>query len=102
MKLGMGKPMAYNDKKDSKFSPRQIKFLELYLSGFLMKDACDVRTPQPQWSATFEGDLPKSQGLWHSHFCLRGLRGVTEADLQGKNARFVNFKARWRIHRHLR
>ena len=39
MKLGMGKPMAYNYKKDSRFSPRQIKFLELYLSGFLMKDA---------------------------------------------------------------
>ena len=39
MKLGMGNPMSYNDKKDSRFSPRQIKFLELYLSGFLMKDA---------------------------------------------------------------
>ena len=31
--------MSHKGKKNSKFSPRQIKFLELYLSGFLMKDA---------------------------------------------------------------
>ena len=39
MNLGMGKPMSYNDKKDSKFSPRERKFLELYFGGALMKDA---------------------------------------------------------------
>jgi hypothetical protein len=39
MNLGRGKPMSYNDKKDSKFLPRQITFLELYLSGFTMKDS---------------------------------------------------------------
>jgi hypothetical protein len=35
----MGNPMFYNDKINSKFLPRQITFLELYFSGFLMKDA---------------------------------------------------------------
>ena len=31
--------MSQRGKKNSKFSPRQIKFLELYLSGFSMKAA---------------------------------------------------------------
>jgi hypothetical protein len=31
--------MSPKEKKISKFSPRQIRFLELYFSGFLMKDA---------------------------------------------------------------
>lgn len=31
--------MSYKDKKNSKFSPRQVKFLELYFSGLSMKDA---------------------------------------------------------------
>ena len=31
--------MSHKEKKNSKFSPRQIKFLELYLTGFSMKDA---------------------------------------------------------------
>ena len=31
--------MSHNGKKKSKFSPQQIKFLELYFSGFTMKDA---------------------------------------------------------------
>ena len=31
--------MSQGDKKKSKFSPRQIKFLELYFSGFSIKAA---------------------------------------------------------------
>ena len=31
--------MSYKETGRSKFSPREIKFLELYFSGFLMKDA---------------------------------------------------------------
>jgi len=31
--------MSYKESGRSKFSPREIKFLELYFSGFLMKDA---------------------------------------------------------------
>lgn len=31
--------MSSKGKKNSKFSPRQLKFLELYFSGFSMKDA---------------------------------------------------------------
>ncbi len=31
--------MSYQDEDDSKFSPRELKFLELYFSGALMKDA---------------------------------------------------------------
>lgn len=34
-----GTAMSHNGKKKSKFSPQQIKFLELYFSGFTMKDA---------------------------------------------------------------
>ncbi len=39
MNLGMGNPMSYNDKEDFKFLPRQITFLELYFSGFSIKDS---------------------------------------------------------------
>ena len=31
--------MSHKGKKTSKFSPRQIKFLELYFSGFTIKDS---------------------------------------------------------------
>jgi hypothetical protein len=31
--------MPHNDKQNIKFSPRELRFLELYFSGFLMKDA---------------------------------------------------------------
>jgi hypothetical protein len=31
--------MSHNNKRKSKLSPRQIKFLELYFAGFKMKDA---------------------------------------------------------------
>ena len=31
--------MSHNCKKKSKFSPQQIKFLEVYFSGFTIKDA---------------------------------------------------------------
>ena len=31
--------MSYKDTEDSKFSPRQLKFLELFFSGFSIKNA---------------------------------------------------------------
>ncbi len=31
--------MSYKDKKNSKLSPRQLRFLELYFSGFTMRAA---------------------------------------------------------------
>lgn len=31
--------MSHEGKENSKFSPRQIKFLELYFAGFMIKDS---------------------------------------------------------------
>jgi hypothetical protein len=88
--------MSHKGMKNNKFSPRELQFLELYFSGFLMKDAARAAgyrgSSDPALCNTGRAILTKFTGDPNFHRAWRrkrkiarlsvGLAGNSKSELQ--------------------
>ena len=74
--------MFHKEKENSKFSPRQIRFLELYLTGFSMKDAARAAgyrgSSDPALCNTGKAILSKFTGDPNFHRAWRRKRKIAQ------------------------